>query len=141
MTTTAAESGTRQNPWSKPYWDGVAERVLRYQQCGSCQRSVFPARRYCPFCASEDLQWHESAGRGRLYTYSVVELGALPAFQDQVPYTIAVVELDEGFRMTSRLEDAEPDAVTCDARVEVSFDWRDGRLPCFVLSTATQADV
>jgi uncharacterized OB-fold protein len=138
MTTTVAESEMRQNPWSKPYWDGVAQRVLRYQHCGSCQRNVFPARRYCPCCASEDLQWRESSGRGRLYSYSVVELGALPDFQDQVPYIIAVVELDEGFRMTSRLQDAEPDSVECDSPVEVSFTWRDGRLPCFVPSSAAR---
>jgi uncharacterized protein len=139
MTTTLPEAEARRSSWSRPYWEGIAQRVLRFQHCNSCQRNVFPARLYCPFCASSDFEWRESAGRGRLYSYSVVELGALRFFRDQVPYTIAIVELDEGYRMTSRLEDAEPGSYQCDAPVEVTFDRLEGRLPSFVLSRRSDA--
>lgn len=134
MTVTENVESTARNPWTAPYWEGVARRELLYQHCTSCQRNVFPARRFCPYCASPDFEWRESGGRGRIYSFSVLERGAIAAFAAAAPYAIAIVELDEGFRITSRIEGSPFESLRCDLPVEVSFDHLHSGLPSFVLS-------
>jgi uncharacterized protein len=56
----------------------------------------------CPTCLSEDYQWANTTGRGRLYSYSVVHRPVDPARFD-APYILAVVELDEGPRMLTNI--------------------------------------
>ena len=127
-----AEGTPGAGAWTWPYWDAVAEGRLLFQQCADCGRATFPPRRFCPGCASARLEWRESAGTGFVYSYSVVERGALPEFEHLVPYVVAIVQLDEGPRIVSRLLDTEPGQVACDARVGVVFD---GGLPMFRLTS------
>ncbi len=72
-------------------------------------------------------------GTGTLYTYTVARRPTHPGFADRVPYVIAVVELDEGPRMTTNLIDCSPEELSIGMRVEVAFgDLQDGlRLPLF----------
>lgn len=119
--------------WSRPYWDAVAEGRLVFQRCDSCIRAVFPPRKFCPNCASPNFSWEDSAGTGSVYSYSVVERGALEEFKADLPYVVAVVELDEGYRMVSRIVDSQPDDVGCDVRVRVRIGEDGSRLPVFVL--------
>lgn len=129
---TETELRERRNEWSAPYWEGVDRQELRYQHCEECGRSVFPARLYCPRCASDRLVWRPSNGRGEIYSFSTLELGAVAAFIDDVPYTIVVVDLDEGFRMTSRVVTDDPISLRCGLRVQVDFPSNGRPLPVFI---------
>jgi len=132
MSTETLAVANRRNPWSAPYWEGVARGELRYQHCLHCERNVFPARRFCPRCASSELEWHSSAGEGTLYSFSVLERGAIAAFEDAVPYAILVVDLAEGFRMTTGLAGSDFAVLRCGLRVRVTFDDTRGGIPMFV---------
>lgn len=134
MTETSSMPIIRRSAWSLPFWEGVEEQELRYQHCNSCGRNVFPARRFCPHCAAADFEWRISSGNGTIYSFSVLELGAIAAFADQVPYAIIVVDLDEGFRMTSRMDAADYSVLRCDLPVRVSFGHLDAELPFFELA-------
>jgi uncharacterized OB-fold protein len=74
-----------------------------------------------------------ASGRATLHSYVINHLPA-PGFEDEVPYVIAIVELEEGPRMMSNLREvaAEPNAMPLDMPLEVVFESRDGRtLPMF----------
>jgi uncharacterized OB-fold protein len=114
---------------SLPFWEGIAEGVLRVQRCGACGRHVFYPRAVCPYCASSELDWVDASGRGQIHSYTVVHR-APPEYRDEVPYVVALVELDEGVRMMTRLVDVEPAAVRVDLPVEVAIQG-DPRLPYF----------
>jgi uncharacterized OB-fold protein len=120
------------SPETVPFWEGVAARELRLQRCDACARAVFFPRVLCPHCHSEDLSWFRAAGTGTVYSYTVVRR-TWGAFADQVPYTVALIDLDEGPRMLSQIVGDSPAGIG--ARVEVVFTdlgVEDGPLlPCF----------
>lgn len=103
------------------YWDAAARGVLVIKHCNRCDRDFFYPREHCPKCWSTDTTWVESAGLGTVYTFTVIEQNDLPPFRDRLPYVVAIVELDEGVRMTSNVEGIDPAEVGCGLRVQVSF--------------------
>ena len=112
-----------------PFWDGIADGVLRIQRCEACGRHVFYPRAVCPHCTSGRLAWVEASGRGRVHSFTVVHR-APHDYRDEVPYVVALVDLDEGVRMMTRLVDVEPADVRVDLPVEVAIRG-EPRLPCF----------
>lgn len=91
-------------PLSEPFWQGVAEGRLMYQRCTACRKAVFPPRAHCPHCWGLELEWLESSGSGTVASFADVHRPGHPAFAEIAPYTLALVDLDEGFRMLTRLE-------------------------------------
>lgn len=110
----------RPTPLSQPHWDGCREGVLRVQRCNGCGSFVFVPKPVCGGCLGNDLSWVESSGRGTLYSYTTVERPQQPSFE--VPYTVAIVELEEGWHMLSNLIGIAPDDVEIGMPLEVSFE-------------------
>ena len=104
-----------------PYWEGTNAGKLLIKRCRSCSRAYFYPRNHCPNCWSTDTEWIESSGRGTVYTFTVVYQNDLPPFRDRVPYVVAIVELDEGVRMTSNIEGVDAGQVRCGMPVQVAF--------------------
>ena len=104
-----------------PYWEATREGKLLIKECGSCGRAYFYPRNHCPHCWSTDTAWREASGRGTVYTFTIVYQNDLPPFRDRLPYVVAIVELDEGVRMTSNIEGIDPEDVRCGMRVQVGF--------------------
>src|SRR3546814_12553085 len=73
-----------------------SNRRLCFQQCTGCGRHRHVPRYMCPFCGSPDWEWQESAGRGKVFSWTVTWRAMHPAFADQLPYATVVVEMDEG---------------------------------------------
>lgn len=120
-------------PGTRPFWEGTRAGELRIQRCSACSRHFLYPRPVCPFCGSSDVQWVKASGRGTLHSY-VINHFAAPGFEGEVPYVIAVVQLDEGPRMLSNLRGvaAEPEALALDMPLEVTFEPRgDQSLPMF----------
>ncbi|HXH21006.1 MAG TPA: Zn-ribbon domain-containing OB-fold protein [Dehalococcoidia bacterium] len=90
-----------------PYLEGLRERELRLQRCGACGRYRYPPARFCPHCLSEEASWEVASGRGTLYSFIVVHQLYHPGFRDDIPYNVAIVELDEGPRITSNVVGCE----------------------------------
>lgn len=107
-------------PVSQPFWDAAKQHRLSMQRCHDCEQMVFTPRELCPGCMSSDLDWVDLSGRGRVYTYTLIQQAAHPYFQDKVPYLYGVVLLDEGPRMfTNFLMDH--DAIEIGQRVQAVF--------------------
>ena len=104
---------------SRPHWDGCRAGELRYQRCSACDRAVFIPQPACPGCFGDTLAWAVSAGRGSVYSFTVVHRPQRPVFE--VPYAVAIVELEEGFSMLTNLVDCAMEAIEIGMSVEVSF--------------------
>jgi uncharacterized OB-fold protein len=109
-------------PTSQPYWDGLRAHELRMQRCSACGKIVFYPRSNCSFCLSPELAWERIAGDGTVYTFTIARRATAPQFEDEVPQQIAVVELDEGPRITTTLVNVEPDQIKIGMRVRPIFD-------------------
>jgi uncharacterized OB-fold protein len=84
-----------------------------------------------PACTTQDrrpnLEWRESKGLGTVYTYSVVRQSAVPGFRELGAYSVAYVDLDEGFRMLTSIvgvDDPTKD-IKIGMRVKVEFEKQD----------------
>lgn len=112
----------RPSPFSRPFWEAARRHELIIQRCSPCQTHIFYPRYNCPHCGSRDLEWVKASGRGKVYTYTVARRPTYPAFADRVPYVIAIVQLEEGPRLTTNIVDCDPDSVRIDMPVEVTFE-------------------
>ena len=88
---------------TREYWDAAADGRLLIARCGSCERVHHYPRVICPYCWSDDVTAVEASGRATLYTYSTIYVNDLPPFRDRLPYTAAVVDLEEGPRMMTTI--------------------------------------
>jgi uncharacterized OB-fold protein len=107
---------------TKKFWDAAKHHKLLIQTCLDCRaRQSFP-QPYCRGCLSENIEWSEASGKGKIYSYTIIHRPPSSRFQADVPYTVALVELDEGVRMMSNIIDIKPEDVYVGMAVEVVFD-------------------
>jgi uncharacterized OB-fold protein len=112
----------RIGPDSEPFWQGCRARRLMLPTCAACGRAHLPPGPVCPFCFSDQIEWRQASGRGRISTWTRVHKAWFPAFADEAPYNVIQVELDEGPRLTSSLVGPGSDKPQISRRVEVAFD-------------------
>ena len=91
-------------PETAPFWEAAAKGKLLVKRCTACGRAHHYPRPLCPFCGSDRTELRDSAGRGVVYSFSVMRR-ATP------PYVIAYVTLDEGPTMMTNLVDCDFDAL------------------------------
>ncbi len=123
---------------TEPYWQAAREERLVIQQCNACDHWLFPPGANCPRCGSEELSWTPVSGKGVIYTYTIAYRPPHPVLTNQTPITVAVVELEEGPRMTSNIIGCDPDTVEIGMPVTVAFEAIDDSdlvLPMFSPST------
>jgi uncharacterized protein len=108
-------------PDTEPFWTATAGHRLAYQVCVECGQVVFYPRRHCTGCTSGQLEWRDSAGRGTVYSFTVIRQNGVPFFRARIPYVVGLIDLDEGFRMVAGIE-AAPDEVHVNLRVAVSWE-------------------
>ena len=106
---------------SAEFWEGTKRGELLLQRCGGCGHLRFPPAVICPRCWSTDSKWERTSGRGHIHTFIVVHRPQHPAFFEDVPYNVAIVELDEGIRLHSNVVDCAPEALRIGLPVEVVF--------------------
>jgi uncharacterized OB-fold protein len=120
-------------PETKHFWDGTQAGELRLQRCNKCSKAYFPPRPFCPECGHREVTIFKASGKGFLYSY-VIHHRPVPGFTP--PYSIAVVELEEGPRMMTNIVDCPqtPEALQLDMKVQVKFEQVDDKttLPLFV---------
>jgi uncharacterized protein len=109
-------------PLTQPFWDAAKEHRLSLQHCEACSQYIYYPRAVCPHCGGADLEWKEVSGRGVVYSYTVARRPTARAFEPDVPYVIAIVEVAEGPHLTTNIVDCSPDDVRVGMAVEVMFD-------------------
>lgn len=86
-----------------PFWDSAKRHALEMQRCGDCGRFRYPVAEYCPRCLSPATEWTPVSGKGSVYSFIIVHQRYDPSFADDLPYNVAIVELDEGPRLVSNI--------------------------------------
>jgi len=87
-----------------PYWAALAEHRLVLERCTTCGRHRAVPVPACPWCASTGVDHVDADGDGQVYSWVTVHRSFGAPFADQVPYTVAVVDLAEGCRVLGRVE-------------------------------------
>jgi len=116
----------RINAVTAPFWRAAAERRLRMPRCKACAAFVWPPRPSCGECGGEHFDWTDLRGRGQVYSFTVIRqvVGgpAAKAFEPDLPYVVAWIDLDEGPRFTSNIVGCPIEVVSIGMAVEVTFE-------------------
>jgi uncharacterized OB-fold protein len=103
---------------------------LGFQRCSGCGKAVFYPRLICPVCGGADLVWETSSGHGTVYATTAVYR------RDADPYNVVLVDLEEDFRMMSRIEGVPTDRVEIGMKVSFRIAREgDDPIPVFVLQS------
>ena len=86
--------------------------------CPHCESKIFPPRDVCPECGQEAKTLYNFSGRGEVYSYTKV-YDAPQGYEEQAPYTVALVKLEEGPLVTAQLTDLGDEGVEIGAPVEM----------------------
>ena len=110
-------------PETQFFWEKCKEHELWIQRCQACQHVFFYPRFHCPQCLSADVPWFQASGKGTLWSY-MINHRPIPGFEEETPYAIAVVQLEEGPRMMSNIVgvDNTPENLMLDMPLEVVFE-------------------
>lgn len=93
---------------------------LEAQKCAKCGRVHFPPRKVCVQCGAREFAKVDLPPRGKVVTFTTIWIP--PAqFDKQKPYVVAIVELENGLRLTCQVAEAPPDKVEIGTEVELVF--------------------
>ena len=121
------ESATSESAASAPsgvlarHQAALSEGRFLIQRCQDCARHIYFPRELCPHCGSVAVSLVAPSGLGTVYSTSVVR--RKPA--DGGDYNVALIDLDEGVRLMSKVEQLAPDAVTIGLRVRARVEQRE----------------
>ena len=102
--------GDESRALTAPFWEACARGELVRPVCDACGQNFFTPSLVCPACLSADWTYRPSTGLGHVYSHTTVHRGPDPTWS--VPYVLAVIDLDEGWTMLSRLLVTPPDDET-----------------------------
>ncbi len=125
MTTTPRKLGPDElftDPRDDEFWEGVRRGELLLFQCGTCGTYYWPATSCLNDCGMESMRWVPASGKGVLHTFTVYYRALNPGRKDDVPYNVAVVELEEGPFMFSNVVGVENEALEVGMRLEAVFN-------------------
>ncbi len=107
---------------NREFWEGCKVGDLRLKRCEDCGQFRFPASPLCRECLSSRFTWVKSKGRGTVFSYIIYHQAFHKGFQDEIPYAVAVVDLEEGVRIISRIRNCPVDSISIGMGVSVFFE-------------------
>lgn len=122
------------DPINVPFWTAAAEHKLVMQYCSSCNNYQFYGRPFCLTCQSDEIEWKPVSGLGQVYTMTCVHMAWSDAFDP--PFTVAIVELDEGPRLVTNIVNGE---ANIGDRVMVTWRERENAPPLPVFAPEASA--
>jgi len=106
------------------YWREIQPRYnFIGDRCGICGKVYFPGRLICPTCHRESLGKMERkklSGKGEVVSFTVVH-EAPSNLENQVPYVLAIIQLEEGVRLTAQIIDCETSDIKMGMKVRAVF--------------------
>ena len=122
---------------TRGFWEASARGMLAAQHCQDCGFYTHPPRVLCGGCASGNVKFDDVSGRGRIYSWAVMRMQSVAGFEQSVPYTTLLVELEEQPKLLlAGYMPGEGEGLSIGAPVEVFFEAIEGsdlKLPNFSL--------
>ena len=112
----------RPAPESAPYWEAAKQHKFELPRCNVCREYWFPPSQSCPHCLAADFAFIPASGRGKVFSFVTFHRVYHPAFEGEVPYVVALVELEEGPRLLTNIVGVPVDKVACEMPVTVVFE-------------------
>jgi uncharacterized OB-fold protein len=107
---------------TKPFWDAAKRHELCLPRCLECGRARSELERWCPYCGSQNSKWAKMSGRGTIWSHCDFHKAYFKGFEADLPYNVAVVELEEGPKLFTNIVQAKPEEIRVGVPVEVVFD-------------------
>jgi uncharacterized OB-fold protein len=104
------------------HWAAAREGRLALQHCQDCGAYVFYPSFVCDQCLSTNLSWADVSGRGTVESFTTVYRAFAEEFAGYVPYTVALIRLEEGVNLLSWLVNVAPEDARIGMPVEVLFE-------------------
>ena len=124
MSDAAIKQFPRPTPETEAYWQGCRNHELLLQRCTQCNKFQCDPRSMCANCASENLEWVKASGQGKVLTFTIGRHPVSEAYAADVPYVVALIQLDEGPTMMSNVVQCDPETLQIGNPVQVVFeDW------------------
>lgn len=108
-------------PASQPFWAGLREHKLKLQRSKKTGKVIYYPRLVSPYGPKDELEWVECSGKGTVYSFTIPGAPTAPQWNDDGDYAIAIVELDEGARLTANILNCPPEAVNIGMKVKAHF--------------------
>jgi uncharacterized OB-fold protein len=106
------------------FWREIPQRYnLIGNQCEVCNKVYFPPRETCPYCRRKSMGKMKDvkfSGKGKVVTYTIIH-EAPEDFEGQTPYPMAIIQLDEGPKLTAQIVDCKIEDVKIGMRVKSTF--------------------
>ena len=106
---------------TKPFWEACREGRFLIQRCRTCGKYQYHYKGFCSHCWTGEIEDVAASGRGKVWSYTVVHRTRMPGFQEEVPYVVALVELDEGVKVVSNIINCAPERVNIGLSVQLTF--------------------
>ena len=103
--------------FSEAFQCGLQAGQFKTTACSSCGELTFPPKQHCPNCWSGEMDWIELSGHGTLYARTTIHAAATQ-FRDEAPFSVGIIDLQEGVRLVTGLID-EPVKIKNDAAVKL----------------------
>lgn len=110
------------SPDTKPFWDAARRHELRLQRCRACGAMWFPPAAVCSNCLATGVEWVKVSGRGKVDSWVIFHQAFFPSFAEELPYNVAVIELEEGPHIVSNLVGVRNEDIRRGMPVEVVFE-------------------
>ena len=126
---------TSNDDLDKPFIEGTQRGELWVQYCPACEQHQWGPEWLCHRCLSDDLDWRQVEGRGRIFSWERVWHPVHPALAEAVPYVVVVVELPHAdeIRMVGNLLGDPEEEVAIGNEVEAVFEHHADADPAFTL--------
>ena len=124
---------------AQPFWDALRENELKLQQCQGCSVHIHPPKIICPRCHGRRFEWARVKPTGHVYSYTIVHRAPIPAFKPDVPYAVALVDIEgTEARLLSNLL-APLDQIQVGMPVDLVFDKASDDITLFRFKPAAPA--
>lgn len=109
---------------TKPFWRGAKDGKLMMQRCSRCATMNFFPKPWCVECGHRGLEWIEVKPRGVLYSYTVsyAVMMNYPAWKDDLPVVLGIIDLDDGGRLYGQVTGCAPEALRIGMPLQAYFE-------------------
>ncbi|HUF53783.1 MAG TPA: Zn-ribbon domain-containing OB-fold protein [Dehalococcoidia bacterium] len=104
-----------------PYWTAARDKKLLLQKCRDCDEYQYHYRGFCSNCWVGTIEDVESNGEGTVWSFTVIRRNRTPGFAEEVPYAVAMVELEGGIKFITNVINCNPDDVHIGMPVKLTW--------------------
>lgn len=120
----------------KSFRDYLSEGKIMASYCPSCKKVHLPPRPTCPNCMEKTNEWRELKGEGVIKAFTIIHV-PLTRMMKQSPYTVGVVEFDEGCSISgliTNVSETNRDLIGLRVKAQIVKEGEDPKL-CFEIAS------